>query len=207
MTDESENRLGSTDPVRDLIRHRIKELGLSYKDVSRSIGKGQTYISGYLSGAPKKLPIDVAIELSRKLEIPLANISSRVADEIEEGRRNASTRTGANDMPLVPTIRNVGDIDIKKANVWTDIPSVHYNVGACWIGEATGRLRVGETIVYHLERQAEPGDMVIVVGSRSVIAIGDLDSIQGQNARVDGSDIALHPGVDQIFVVVAILLK
>lgn len=76
------------DPVRVFVFDRIVELELDFAEVSRKIGRNQTYIQQFLKrGTPRKLPEGVRPELARVLSTSVTNLGSvqyTVTDQTEE---------------------------------------------------------------------------------------------------------------------------
>jgi phage repressor protein C with HTH and peptisase S24 domain len=60
----------SEDAIRELVRTRIKDLGLDMRPISERIGKNVTYIQQFLTkGVPRRLPEDVREKLAPILEV------------------------------------------------------------------------------------------------------------------------------------------
>jgi phage repressor protein C with HTH and peptisase S24 domain len=90
------------DPARQAVRARLKELkstGMNAKELSRKIGRNETYVQQYLErGSPLSLPEDARQAISRELKIP----EDKLRGPQRAPASRASDRPNAKIGPLTP---------------------------------------------------------------------------------------------------------
>ncbi|MBI1273005.1 MAG: hypothetical protein GC131_02835 [Alphaproteobacteria bacterium] len=73
MKKQTGRQEGAGDPVRNRLRARMQERGLTDREVSLQLGKSHSYMNQYFErGTPRKLPEDVRYRLASLLEMPEA---------------------------------------------------------------------------------------------------------------------------------------
>jgi hypothetical protein len=186
------------DPVRALIKDRARQLRLGMADLSRHIGRNETYIHQYIRrGSPAILPEEVRYSLAEILGLPeevLRSPSQSGASvvpaipppfDVSPVTRGASRESLPT--PLVPVFADTGAVDLSRASEWTMRPPALQSAAgsfALWISSARGRLRPGDIAFVRPTQPPRVGDTVVAFKGRDISAIGDLIGLDVETATV-----------------------
>lgn len=132
------------DKIREAIRSRIRELGMSDSAVSRAIGQHRGYIHEFLSGKQATIPHDVRINIAETLTMPLSSLGiSNVT-----GHTAGSRRSGGLDEDAVPYTVPVGSDLVRNDTlayyVMTSDALEHHHL----------RIAHGDILVFDLSQKA-----------------------------------------------------
>jgi hypothetical protein len=186
----------ASDPVRVVIRERAREARLTMADLSRHIGRNETYMHQFMHrGSPKVLPEEVRGALAEILQLPEVDLR-------HGGRRSALPPIGilrpAGPYPsgsaqevrsttLVPVFGDTDEVDPAAASQWTDRPPVLLSVTdafAIWISSAKGRMRPGDMVFVRTSQPPRIGDDVVALKGKTIVAIGDLVELDANKVSV-----------------------
>jgi hypothetical protein len=183
------------DPIRILIRERAREVRLTMAELSRHMGRNPTYLHQYIRRRhPAVLPEDARGSLARLLGLP--------EDALRSPGRNRGAATGLTAPPLhglrnipsspprrdVPVFADSQSVDPVAAIEWTERPPILQAAAgsfALWISSARGRLRPGDLAFVRGTQPPRVGDAVVALKGKEVVAIGDLVSLEPENATVE----------------------
>lgn len=170
------------DDVRKLVKGRLSALGLDMAEVSRRVGKNQTYIQQFLTrNSPRVLPEDVRAELSRILGVPESSLKvAQVNSGPNLPRNKVSSSTikteqypfsGHRDLPVLGAARGGlgGTVFVDNGNPieYVDRPSDLYGnreaYGVYVVGESMWpRYIQGEIVFANPHRPVSKDDYVVV---------------------------------------------
>ena len=176
------------DPIRHLILQRMRERRLSLADLSRMIGRNAAYMHQFTyRGSPKNLPDGTRRALAQILDLPEAALSG----ETPAAAAAAAVWTAPASMTAWPArdvpVLQLGDKTSANPTEWTSRPPTLAAVTgafAVWVSTATGRLRPGDLAFAHPVQPARPGDVVVVIESDQLSALGELASQDGNEIVV-----------------------
>ena len=190
------------DPIRQLLRDRAREARLSLVDLSRHLGKNATYMHQYMKRKhPAVLPEDVRHSLAALLELPEASLKppspgrpSPVTPMAPPVLRPLSSLAQPREMAPgrdVPIFADTAEIDIGLAQEWAYRPPALITARsafALWISGARGRLRPGDLAFVRPTQPPRLGDAVVALKDKAVVALGDLVSLDGKDAKIQESE-------------------
>lgn len=173
-----------TDPVRTLIEARASNLGLTMADMSRAVGKNQTYMHQFLHReAPKILPEEVRRPLAMLLRLPEDDLRSapQLRMRVTPVKTAAALLAAASTPPASNDIPIYSEEDIimpEAATSWIPRPAQIGAMGKCfavWLTRNHGRrMSISDIAFVHEVQPPKPGDAVVVVFNGRITCIGDL---------------------------------
>jgi hypothetical protein len=179
------------DEVRAAIAKRSKEMKITLKELSKSLGKNDAYMHQFLyRQSPRKLPDRSAMELAEILMLPLETVSHD-APFVPRQRENAApplfpVSTNRPNAAEIPVFRDTEVIDKTVASEWTPQPiaGVVPLSFALWITEPRGRLAAGDLAFVKESQPPRVGDTVLVLSENKVSAIGPMTKLTPESAVV-----------------------
>ena len=195
------------DPVRRVVMERAREKHLTMADLSRAMGKNESYMHQFVHrGTPKRLPEEGRLVLATLLDVPETALRPDGAAPamplplLPSGRPAAAPSRFATPaaQPALPAARDVpiyqdsGPIDATAAEEWTWRPPRLVTAGgafALWISRPRGRLRPGDLAYVRTTQPPRVGDTVVAVKGTEIAAIGDLTTLDDARVEIrDGGD-------------------
>lgn len=184
------NQPATYDRMRDIIRSRIKSLGISEREASRRAGFNLGYVGEFLKGDKSKEPAPARIlKLAEALDISVAQLKG----ESPLGPILSAEPTSAELIPLY-----MGRVDLSRA--WSQVPSVasaYLPVLPILVGVAgayavvvpneynSPRYFVGETVYMDPTAPVRPGDFVFLRnGTTGESTIGRVAELSDDNVSL-----------------------
>jgi hypothetical protein len=186
----------ASDPVRVVIRERAREARLTMADLSRHVGRNETYMHQFMHrGSPRVLPEEVRGALADILQLP--------EDHLRPGGRRppvppigfprplgpypSGSTQDVRSTTLVPVFGDTDEVDPAAALQWTDRPPVLQSVAdafAIWISSAKGRMRPGDMVFVRTSQPPRIGDDVVALQGTTIVAIGDLVELDANKVSI-----------------------
>ena len=196
------NEQAQLDPIRELVRDRLRAVRLTLADASRHLGRNESYIHQFLfRKSPRRLPEEVRGTLALLLGVPEGSLVSGPLPPAP----NPEIRLGTVAMPTqdIPVFIEADTIEPAMASEWIRRPPLLGGTGplfGLWIGEHhSPRLRRGDLAVVRMNQPARPGDLVVVLSGKQVLAAGELVELTSASVKLIGrqSEIAELTAADR----------
>lgn len=178
------------DPVRHLVRERLRAVGLTLADASRHLERNESYIHQFLfRGSPKRLPEEVRGPLAALLGVPEGSLRSgplpsAPKPDIRLGMVAAPTQE-------IPVFTERDVIEPALATEWIGRPPLLSASGplfGLWISmHHSPRLRSGDLAIVRMNQPARLGDLVVVLIDKHVTAVGELIELAYLGAKLVGN--------------------
>jgi hypothetical protein len=161
-------------------------------DASRHLGRNEPYLHQFLfRGSPKRLAEEIRGPLASLLGVPEGSLRSGPLPPTP----HPDIRLGLVAMPTqdIPVFTENDVIEPALATEWMGRPPLLGATGplfALWISAPHGqRLRPGNLAISRMNQPARPGELVVVLSGKRVIAVGELiDATAGAITVADGAE-------------------
>lgn len=181
------------DPIRQLVRRRLDELGISDAQLSRMVGRDPSYINQYFRrGSPAALEertrraVAEVLGLDEALLVPGGDPAPVLMSITAAERHTKLARTGRH----MPAFIEGQILDHDNIPEWVERPSFVSLAGlsfALHVTQDHGRLKNGDTAFITGGRPPRSGDLAVIlsIDQRNLLAIGSVLQIVPGEARLD----------------------